>query len=94
MLFRSKLNAEVVCMTKVDLNPGDKIDNIGGFTVRGYADKATDAKRDGLVPIGLAAGATVKRAIKAGELLTYDHVDLEDSFILKLRKQQDALGLS
>ena len=62
--------------------------------MRGYADIATDAKRDGLVPIGLAAGATVKRAIKAGELLTYDHVDLEDSFILKLRKQQDALGLS
>ena len=93
-LYSEKLNAEVVCMTKVDLNPGDKIDNIGGFTVRGYADIATDAKKDGLVPIGLAAGATIKKAIKAGELLTYDHVDLEDSFILKLRKQQDALGLS
>ena len=86
--------AEVVCMTKVDLNPGDKIDNIGGYTVRGYADIAGDAKRDGLVPIGLAAGATIKKAIKAGELLTYDHVELEDSFILQLRKQQDALGLS
>ena len=93
-LYSEKLNAEVVCMTKVDLNPGDKIDNIGGFTVRGYADIATDAKKDGLVPIGLAAGATINKAIKAGELLTYDHVDLEDSFILKLRKQQDALGLS
>ena len=81
-------------MTKVDLNPGDKIDNIGGFTVRGYADIATDAKRDGLVPIGLAAGATVKKSIKAGELLTFDHVELTDSFILNLRKQQDALGLS
>ncbi|MGI9199226.1 MAG: NAD(P)H-dependent oxidoreductase [Candidatus Nanopelagicaceae bacterium] len=93
-LFSEKLNAEVVCMTKKDLNPGDKIDGIGGYTVRGYADIAADAKRDGLLPIGLAAGATITKAIKAGELLTYDHVELEDSFILKLRKQQDALGLS
>ena len=93
-LFSEKLNAEVVCMTKKDLNPGDSIDNIGGFTVRGYADIAKDAKRDGLVPIGLAAGATVIKPIKAGELLTFDHVELADSFILKLRQQQDALGLS
>ena len=93
-LFSEKLNAEVVCMTKKDLNPGEKIDGIGGYTVRGYADIATDAKRDNLLPIGLAAGATITKAIKAGELLTYDHVELEDSFILKLRKQQDALGLS
>ena len=81
-------------MTKVDLNPGDKIDNIGGFTVRGYADIAGDAKRDNLLPIGIAAGATVTKAIKAGELLTYDHVQLKDSFILKLRREQEALGLS
>ena len=93
-LYSEKLNAEVVCMTKVDLKPGEKIDNIGGFTVRGYADIATDAKRDNLVPIGLAAGATVTKPIKAGELLTYDHVELQGSFILKLRKEQDALGLS
>ena len=93
-LYSEKLIAEVVCMSKVDLKPGDKIDNIGGYTVRGYADIARDSKRDNLVPIGLAAGATVTKAIKAGELLTYDHVELEDSFILKLRKQQDALGLS
>ena len=93
-LYSEKLNAEVVCMTKVDLKPGDKIDNIGGFTVRGYADIAKDAKRDNLVPIGLAAGATVTKPIKAGELLTYNHVDLQDSFILKLRKEQDAFGLS
>ena len=93
-LYSEKLIAEVVCMSKVDLKPGDKIDNIGGYTVRGYADIARDSKRDNLVPIGLAAGATVTKAIKAGELLTYDHLELEDSFILKLRKQQDALGLS
>ncbi|MBU6264414.1 MAG: hypothetical protein KGM39_06545, partial [Actinomycetales bacterium] len=73
-LYAESLMAEVVTMTKKDLNPGDKIDGIGGYTVRGYADIAKDAKRDNLVPIGLIQGATVVRAIKAGELLTYDHV--------------------
>ncbi|MEY4422842.1 MAG: hypothetical protein RL581_1380, partial [Actinomycetota bacterium] len=62
---------------------------------RGYADVAKDAKRDNLVPIGLVQGATIIKAIKAGELLTYDHVELnEDSLIVKLRKQQDAMGLT
>ena len=82
-------------MTKKDLTPGDTIDGIGGYTVRGYADNALDAKRDNLVPIGLVAGAKIIKAIGVGELLTYDHVELKaDSLIVKLRKEQDALGLT
>jgi len=82
-------------MTKKDLNPGDVIDGIGGYSVRGYADIAKDAKRDNLVPVGLVQGATVTKAIKAGELLTYDHVELkEDSLIVQLRRKQDELGLT
>jgi predicted homoserine dehydrogenase-like protein len=94
-LFAPHLVAEVVSMTKKDLAPGDVIDGIGGFTVRGYADNALDAKRDNLVPIGLVAGAKIIKPIAAGELLTYDHVELNaDSLIVKLRKQQDDLGLT
>jgi len=94
-LFAPHLNAEVVCMTKKDLAAGDVIDGIGGFTVRGYADNALDAKRDNLVPIGLVAGAKIIKPIAVGELLTYDHVELNaDSLIVKLRKQQDDLGLT
>jgi predicted homoserine dehydrogenase-like protein len=94
-LFAPHLNAEVVCMTKKDLAAGDVIDGIGGFTVRGYADNALDAKRDNLVPIGLVAGAKIIKPIAVGELLTYDHVELNaDSLIVKLRKQQDDQGLT
>jgi len=94
-LFAPHLNAEVVCMTKKALAAGDVIDGIGGFTVRGYADNALDAKRDNLVPIGLVAGAKIIKPIAVGELLTYDHVELNaDSLIVKLRKQQDDLGLT
>ena len=94
-LFAPHLNAEVVCMTKKDLIVGDVIDGIGGYTVRGFADNALDAKRDNLVPIGLVAGARIIKPIGVGELLTYDHVELdEESFIVHLRRQQDELGLT
>lgn len=94
-LFQPSLLAEVVTMTKKDLNPGDRIDGIGGYTVRGYADIAKDAKRDNLVPIGLVQNAIVIKAIKVGELITYDHLQLnEESTIVKLRKKQDELGLT
>jgi predicted homoserine dehydrogenase-like protein len=82
-------------MTKKDLAVGDTIDGIGGYTVRGYADNAQEAKQDNLVPIGLIAGAKIIKSIGVGELLTYDHVELmADSLIVKLRKEQDALGLT
>lgn len=94
-LSATHLNAEVVCMTKKDLIVGDVIDGIGGYTVRGYADKALDAKRENLVPLGVIAGAKVVKAIGVNELLTYENVQLkEDSLIVRLRKEQDSLGLT
>ena len=48
-LFAPSLQAEVCTMAKKDMNPGDVIDGIGGYTVRGYSDIAADARRDNLV---------------------------------------------
>lgn len=94
-LFAPSLMAEVCTMAKKDLFPGEKIDGIGGYTVRGYADIAKDAKRDNLVPIGLIEGAIVQKPIKLGDLISYDQVELnESSLIVKLRRQQDQLGLT
>jgi predicted homoserine dehydrogenase-like protein len=94
-LFAPHLNAEVVCMTKKDLAIGDVIDGIGGYTVRGYADNALDAKRDHLVPIGLVAGAKIIKPIGVGELLTYEHIELKaGSLIVSLRSLQDEMGLT
>ena len=94
-LFAPSLMAEVCTMAKKDLNPGDKIDGIGGYTVRGYADIAKDARRDNLVPIGLIEGAMVQKPIKVGELISYDQVELnESSLIVQLRRKQDSMGLT
>ena len=94
-LFAPSLQAEVCTMAKKDLNPGDTIDGIGGYTVRGYADIAKDARRDNLVPIGLIEGAVVQKSIKVGDLISYDQVELnESSLIVQLRRKQDSLGLT
>jgi predicted homoserine dehydrogenase-like protein len=94
-LFATHLISEVVAMTKKDLKVGDKIDGIGGYTVRGYADIAADSKRDNLVPIGLLQNAILKNDVPVGTLLTYDDVELDaTSLIVKLRKEQDDMGLT
>ncbi|HUX65623.1 MAG TPA: SAF domain-containing protein, partial [archaeon] len=94
-LYAPYLKAEVVSMAKKDMKPGEKIDGIGGYTIRGYADNAKDAQRDNLVPIGLIQNAIVTKEIKIGDLITYDHVKLdESSFIVQLRRLQDSLGLT
>ncbi|CAB4833321.1 unannotated protein [freshwater metagenome] len=89
------LMAEVVSMAKKDMQPGDVIDGIGGYTIRGYADIALDAKADKLVPIGIIAKAVVTKPIKVGDLITYDQVQVDESSeIVKLRRLQDSLGLT
>ena len=84
--------AEVVATAKRDLRPGDQIDGIGGTTVYGVADSAAAVAAGQLLPIGLAARATVVRDVAVDEPLTYDDVELDDgSTILQLRRLQDQL---
>ena len=44
------------------------------------------------LPVGLAPGAEVIRTVASGEVVIWDDVKLdEDSVVVKLRRQQDAL---
>jgi predicted homoserine dehydrogenase-like protein len=84
--------AEVVATAKRELRPGDQIDGIGGATVYGVADAAEAVAAGGLLPLGLAARATVVRDVGVDQPLTYDDVELDDgSTILQLRRLQDQL---
>jgi predicted homoserine dehydrogenase-like protein len=84
--------AEVVATAKRDLRPGDRIDGIGGSTVYGVADAADVVASGGLLPLGLAARATVVRDVAIDQPLGYDDVELDDgSTILHLRRLQDQL---
>jgi predicted homoserine dehydrogenase-like protein len=85
---------EVVASTKKAHAVSDKIDSIGGYSMRAVADRKEDAMRDRLVPIGLLQGATVKRDLPIDHLITWDDVDIDETqTIVALRKEMDALGL-
>jgi len=82
--------AETITTAKKDLKAGDKIDALGGFSVYGMIEKASVARTENLLPLGVAVGATLNRDVPAGSALTYDDVDLDETqLIVKLRKKQD-----
>lgn len=83
--------AEVVTTAKKTLKPGDTLDGGGGYTVYGLAEKADIAREENLLPLGLAEDINVARKIPEDSVITYDDVELnENSFLLKLRRMQDA----
>jgi predicted homoserine dehydrogenase-like protein len=58
--------------------------------VYGSIERSTIAKKESLLPLGLAEAAVIKRNLKKGEYITYDEVELaESSFLVNLRKVQD-----
>ena len=84
--------AEVMTVAKRALKPGDRLDDFGGFTFYGIMDRAEEVRALNALPVGLAPGAEVVRPVAAGKILTWDDVRLdEDSVVVKLRRQQDAL---
>ncbi|MFN8473522.1 MAG: SAF domain-containing protein [Anaerolineae bacterium] len=84
--------AETVAFAKRDLNPGDKIDSLGGFTVYGMIERAEVARAEDIAPLGLVVGATVLKPVKMGQPVRYSDVALDESqVIVRLRREQDKL---
>lgn len=85
--------ADVIACAKRPLEPGETLDGEGGYTVYGLLEKAEVARREGLLPIGLAKGARLKRPIPEDAPVRWEDVEIPESFALHLRKMMDALGL-
>lgn len=83
---------EVVAVAKRDLEAGETIDMLGGYTVYGEAETAVRTEADDLLPIGVAVGATVVRPIPKDQVLSYGDVMLPPGRqIDRLRAEQRAL---
>jgi predicted homoserine dehydrogenase-like protein len=83
--------AEVITVAKRDLKAGEQLDGSGGYTVCGLIEKAEIARAQKLLPLGLASGIRLTQPVQQGQAISYDMVELnEDSFVLKLRRLQDA----
>jgi predicted homoserine dehydrogenase-like protein len=83
--------AEVVATAKNNLKPGVILDGGGGYTTYGLAEKADIARGENLLPLGLAENIKIVKKIPRDRVITYDDVELnESSFLLKLRRMQEA----
>lgn len=86
------MQGETVAVAKKDLEAGEHLDSIGGFTVYGKLLKATDAKEQNALPLGLVdTNVVMTKPVKKGEIITYDAVEqTKESTIWKLRALQDS----
>ncbi|MUK87632.1 NAD(P)-dependent oxidoreductase [Ornithinibacillus sp. L9] len=85
------LQGETVAVAKRDLEVGENLDSIGGFTVYGKLLKATVAREQNALPLGLVDhNVVMKKSIKKGEVISYADVEqTKESTIWKLRAMQD-----
>jgi len=81
---------EVIAVAKKSLNPGELLDDFGGYTFHGLIDRSEEAEKLNALPAGLCPGARVIQTIRQGEVITWDDVELdESSTLVKLRRMQD-----
>jgi len=85
-------SAEVGCVAKRDLTPGETLDKIGEYSYRAFTLTREDAESRAALPVGLAEGAKVTRRIAKGELLTYAAVAPDETRPIAIaRRRQDAM---
>jgi predicted homoserine dehydrogenase-like protein len=89
-------NADVVATAKRDLQPGEILDGEGGYTVWGKLLPAQKSIALGGLPLGLAHGTKLVRAVKAGVPIAWRDVAIDEALpALKVRREMEALfGLS
>ena len=84
--------AEVVAMAKRDLEPGDELDGVGGFTWYGLIDNASAVARDGVATMPDVEGAVVTRPVEKGKAIPLDSIASNDAtFLAELRRRQNAV---
>lgn len=83
---------DVVATAKVDLNPGDTIDALGGYKTYGQCETYAASRQGRLLPMGLAEDCVVLRPVTKDQVLTYDDVRLPAGRLIdRLRAEQDEL---
>ncbi len=80
--------SEVLAYAKRDLRPGDRLDGSGGRLVYGLIDRAEALAAEGVLPLGLSYGATVREAVAADQPIPAGAVEVdEESFVAKMREE-------
>ncbi len=82
---------DVVATAKRDLKAGETLDGEGGFTVYGKLMPAADSLACGGLPLGLAHGVALKRAVAQGRAVTWADVGAMDSDAARFRREMEIL---
>ena len=82
---------DAVATAKRDLAAGDTLDGEGGFTVYGKLLPARTSLERGALPIGLAHGVTLERAVRAGEIVGWNDVECDPMLdAVRARREMEA----
>ena len=82
---------EVITIAKKNLEKGDYIDQIGGWTVYGGIEASVRARAENLLPLGLCEGGRLKEDVPVGSALRLSQVELRQNMLHELRRIQDRL---
>jgi predicted homoserine dehydrogenase-like protein len=89
---KGALVSECIAVAKKDLKKGEVLDGIGEFCYRGSIELAPVAKKEGLLPLGLAKGCVLTTDVPKDAVIRYDMVELgKETALLQLRRLQDQL---
>lgn len=76
------MRVEVVAVAKEDMAAGTVIDGLGGYKTYGICENKELARKDNLLPMGLAEGNVLKREVKRDQVITLDDVDLQNESLM------------
>ncbi len=87
----SGFRGDVVATAKRDLKAGETLDGEGGYTVYGKLMPAADSLACGGLPLGLAHGVRIARAVAKGSVLKWADVAPIDSDAARLRREMETV---
>jgi predicted homoserine dehydrogenase-like protein len=83
---------DAVTIAKRDLAPNEVLDGEGGYTVWGRLMPAADSLAQGALPIGLAHGARMELAVKAGQIVRWSDVLVDEtSEAVRTRREMERM---
>ncbi len=82
---KDKPYCDAIAIAKKDLQAGESLDGIGGYTAYTLIDNFETSLKENLLPMGVAENCTLKRDVAIDTPLTYDDV------VLPKHRQIDAL---
>jgi len=81
-----------LAVAKRDLVPGETLEGFGGFTCYTQLENYAVSRQENALPIGLAEGCVLRRAVAKDSVLTYDDVELPPGRLCdRLRERQNKM---